>query len=95
MTLDVLYKPTAAAAEYSRGYAVNLYETCPHACRYCYNVGRYGKTAEDFHQAARRRRDILKRLEKDLVKIGSQPDPIFLCFGCDPFPMHVDRESEV
>jgi len=95
MTLDVLYKPTAAAAEYSRGYALNLRTTCRGECRYCSAPLTLHKTREDYHIPGPVKKDLISRLERDLAKIGKQEDPIFMSFIGDPCEVHVQEDYDL
>lgn len=81
----IIYTPSGRAGEYAnKGQACNLYRTCPHGCRYCYNVGMHGRKAEDYFKPAEAVPDALKRLEKDCQK--HYEEPIFLSFIGDPYP---------
>ncbi len=85
MRLEVLYRPRTAAAEYSRGYALNMRNTCMASCRYCSAPQTIHKAREDYHKAGPLKEDLVPRLERDLVKIGKQSEPIFMSFIGDPF----------
>jgi len=89
-------KAAGRAAEYAP-YALTLYETCPHACRYCYvpstpPIRAKGRTAADFHMPARPRKDIIKRLAATVERGLNVPsgDPILLSFMSDPYPPGAD-----
>jgi DNA repair photolyase len=90
----VIYQPKGKAGEYSR-LALNLYETCPHACTYCYAPGCLRKTPAQHHRPAVARRNILSRLEKDCKNMKGDPREILLCFTCDPFPMRYESEDDM
>lgn len=85
MGTDVIYTPSGNAGEYANhGYALNLFDGCDHGCRYCYVPQVKHCTREAFHASVKPRKDILKRVESDLKKLGKVDEPIFLCFTCDP-----------
>lgn len=87
MTTDVIYTPSGNAGEYAnKGYALNLFDGCDHGCRYCYVPQVKHCKRESFHASVKPRKDILKRIEADLAKLGKVDEPIFLCFTCDPCP---------
>ncbi len=86
MHLKVLYTPSGRAGEYANhGYAVNLYRGCTHGCIYCYVPGVVRCDRAKFHASVMPRPNILKYLEQDLAEVGKLPEPIFLCFTCDPY----------
>lgn len=82
---DVIYRPFGRALEYAPR-ALNLYQTCDYACRYCYVPQAMHKKVKDFHQEAKPRKDILARIKKDCEKLRGMEEEVLLCFGCDPYP---------
>ncbi len=91
--LRAIYQPKGRAAEYCP-WALNLYQGCGHRCLYCYAPAATYKTREKFNQA-RPRPDILDKLSWDLQALnGSKPDPILLCFTCDPYQA-IDAEYKL
>lgn len=94
----LIYTPSGRAGEYAdKGYAVNLYNGCTHGCKYCYVPGMRRLKREDFHASAISAVDVLRRLKKDMEKVGELNEPIFLCFTCDPYcidaPHHMTKEA--
>lgn len=88
--LSMLYTPSGRAGEYANhGYACNLYWGCPHGCIYCYAPACLHMDRAKFRSQVVPIKDALKRLEKDLQKVGKLDEPIFLCFSCDPYPSGV------
>lgn len=92
---QALYRPKGAALEYAP-LAVNLYEGCPHRCRYCYVPAmykRFGKITqtETFHRSdlIRPREGVLTRLLED-VRSGKweRPGPVLLSFTGDVYNNH-------
>lgn len=90
----VIYQPKGRAGEYS-SLALNLYETCPHGCKYCYVPGCMRKTPAQFHRPAVARKNLLPRLEKDCKNMQGDPREILLCFACDPFPVRYESEDDM
>ena len=86
-----IYKPAGKANEYiPDGYALNIYNGCPHACTYCFAPNVAHKAKEDFHGNVRARPGIVEETRKQLEKENIKGKLIHLCFTCDPFPMGID-----
>jgi len=83
--MSIIYEPQGKAAEYSP-LAVNLFTGCPHRCSYCYGPAALHRTPEVFHGTVEPRKDILKKLEREAIKMAGDPREILLCFVCDPYP---------
>ena len=84
--MSVIYEPKGRAREYA-ALAFNGYETCAHACIYCYAPLAMHKKRNTFHTAGKPRDDILQRLAKDAASrqkrgLGGQ---VLLCVSCDPY----------
>jgi len=90
----ILYTPSGRAGAYSNGgYAANIFKGCDKLCGYCYvpDFLRMGQEEiKAFRSTVIPAPDLLARVEKDLKKLGKLPEPIFLCFTCDPFPNDVE-----
>jgi len=82
--MRAIYEPTGAAREYAP-LAVNLYRGCTHGCLYCYGPAVLRMTPEDFHASGRPRPGILDALRRDAKRRAGSPDPVLLCFTCDPY----------
>jgi DNA repair photolyase len=82
--MKIIYEPKGRAKEYSE-LALNLYETCPHGCLYCFAPGCLHKQPEAFFRPARAKKNALDKLESDMKGWNSQKS-ILLCFSGDPFP---------
>ena len=94
----LIYHPSGSAGEYAdKGYAVNLFKGCTHGCKYCYVPAACHVSKESFHASVTAAPDVLQRLEKDMKRGGVLPEPIFLCFTCDPYcvnaPEDITREA--
>lgn len=84
--LKLLYTPSGRAGEYApQAYAANLYNGCEHGCVYCYAPLFLHRDRAEFLATATPVKDCLKRLQSDLDTLGPLPEPIFLCFTCDPY----------
>ena len=89
--MQTIYEPMGKAREYAP-LALNLYESCPHGCRYCYAAGmavRFGKAkskAEWHGRATKARAGILQALERKAKQMQGEKLPILMCFTCDPYP---------
>lgn len=82
----LIYHPSGKAGEYAdKGYAVNLFKGCTHGCKYCYVPPFCRVSKEAFHASVTPAPDVLERLERDMKRVGVLPEPIFLCFTCDPY----------
>lgn len=87
----LLYTPSGRAGAYANsGYAANIFKGCTHGCKYCYVPSFLKMNAEQRHMFETKVNpapDVLARIEKDLKRLGELPEPIFLCFTCDPYPV--------
>lgn len=86
---SVIYEPTGRALEYAP-LALNLFDGCLHACKYCYVPGVLHRKREEFHATMTLREDILPRLQQDAARMVGDPRPILLCFTSDPYPPDYD-----
>jgi DNA repair photolyase len=82
--VNVVYEPKGRAREYSE-LACNLYRGCTHGCLYCYAPSCMRTTAEKWHVQAEPRRDVLKNLGKDALKLRGDARRILFCFLSDPY----------
>jgi len=82
----LIYTPSGRAGEYAdHGYAANLFRGCGHGCLYCYVPSVLKMEREEFHSHVAPAPDALDRLAADMKRVGKLPEPIFLCFTCDPY----------
>ena len=65
--MSVIYEPKGAAREYSP-YACNIYLSCTHRCKYCYAPHTLQRREGEYFIAPIPRKDILKNIEKELVR---------------------------
>ena len=86
----ILYTPSGRAGAYANGgYAANIFKGCTHGCKYCYVPDFLKMNAEQrkaFKEKVAPAPDVLARITKDLNRLGTLSEPIFLCFTCDPYP---------
>lgn len=82
--MQVIYEPKGAALEYAK-LAVNLYNGCRFACKYCYVPAIFRQQLEQWSADPQPRKDILKKLEADAKKIAGDKRTILLSFTCDPY----------
>ena len=90
--MQTVYEPKGKAREYAP-LALNLYESCPHGCRYCYAASmalRFGRAKDKAEWHGRLPAD---RVTPEAVDryIGDHHDEltgrnVLLCFTCDPYP---------
>lgn len=89
-----IYTPRTRAREYC-DLAVNIYDSCPHGCIYCYArdmAKRFGKPWGDTVNA---RPDIAEAVRVQLAgpKYYGMGLKIMLCFTCDPYPVGCDTTA--
>lgn len=82
--MTIIYEPKGKALEYSP-LAVNLYNGCVHACKYCYCPGIFRKTLDDWSKESAPRKNILAQLEKSAAKHANDPREILFSFTSDPY----------
>jgi len=91
--MDVIYTPKGRALEYA-DHALNLFEGCEHGCTYCYAPSAMRRDRTEYHATAKPRKDILKRLKRDVDKFKEQdlfskaekkPESVLLSFSSDPY----------
>lgn len=84
--MNVIYEPAGQAREYSE-LALNLYSGCSHGCSYCYAPSCLRKSREDFSSHSAARKDILNKVQKDLIEMAMNRDTrrVLLCFTTDPY----------
>ena len=82
--MKAIYKPQGRAAEYAP-LAVNLYTGCGHGCVYCWAPQILRMEPVKFIGAPKPRADILTQLERDAQRLRDSPQPVLLCFACDPY----------
>ncbi|MBC2746241.1 MAG: hypothetical protein HF975_04395 [ANME-2 cluster archaeon] len=94
--LNVIYEPKGRAREYSP-LAVNLFDTCPHGCAYCYVPKVLHKKPDEFFRPPQPRKDILQRITSDIRQLAAIDDQreILLCFTCDPYPYRYDDTDDI
>ena len=91
--MKLIYEPTYEAGEYA-GLAANLYNFCPHGCRYCYAARlavkrRQVEKAEHFHRQAEPRAELEELMDQFANEVRAlwmqSSTPVFMSFMCDPY----------
>lgn len=82
--MSIIYEPKGKALEYSP-LAINLYNGCGHACKYCYCPGIFRKTLENWSKESAPRKNILAQLEKSAEKYANDQREILFSFTSDPY----------
>lgn len=82
--MSIIYEPKGKALEYSP-LAINLYNGCDHACKYCYCPGIFRKTLSDWSRESAPRKNILAQLEKSAEKHAGDDREILFSFTSDPY----------
>ena len=83
--MNVIYKTTGEAHEFAP-LGVRLYfGGCAFGCLYCYGPQTIKRRREAFITHARRRKDILRCLERDAQRIRGDDRQILVTFSSDPY----------
>jgi DNA repair photolyase len=85
MNLKVIYEPAGRALEYAP-LAVSAYRGCAHGCIYCFAPASTKRKREMFLVPSARK-DFLKNLESDLIKLSTAGDSreVLMSFTTDPY----------
>ena len=93
--MNVIYESKGRAREYSE-LALNLYDSCPFSCLYCYAPLMLHRKKEDFHKTGKPRMtpaDIEKSAAEWVKAHPDEKRPILLSFTSDPYqPIEVEWE---
>ena len=84
-----IYEPRTRAREYC-DLAVNIYDSCPHGCTYCYARAMAKRFGKPWGDTVKVRPGIVEAVQKQLVGMRGQGKKIMLCFTCDPYPLGYD-----
>ena len=88
-----IYKPKGAALEYC-DLAVNIYDSCPHLCSYCYARDLAKRFGRPWGDTVSPRPGIVEAARKQLASYYWQRGrQIMLCFTCDPYPIGCDTTA--
>ena len=82
----VIYEPKGRAQEYAR-LAARVFETCEHACLYCYLPYIMHKDPKDFFAPTRARKNLIPKLllEAKVLKKNREKREILLTFTSDAY----------
>jgi DNA repair photolyase len=89
-----IYKPSGAALEYSPdALALNIYDSCPHGCAYCWARGMAKRFGKPWPDVTNPRPGIVAAVKRQLDKGQITGKLIHLCFTCDPYPTGCDTSA--
>lgn len=89
-----IYKPSGVALEYA-DYGLNIYDSCPHGCTYCYAAAMAKRFGQPWGSSVNVRPDLQRALENQLPQKQwwNAGKLIHLCFTCDPYPVGHDSTA--
>lgn len=73
--------------------AVNIYDSCPHGCEYCYARAIAKRFGKPWGNVVSPRPGIVEAVRRQLTGMHGQGQKIMLCFTCDPYPMGCDSTA--
>lgn len=88
----MIYQPKGKAREYAE-LALNIYNGCTHACKYCFNDKNPWK--KEFFKNANPKDDILKKIVKSIKKLNTTENcpEVLISFVGDPYqPVELELE---
>lgn len=87
-----IYPPRTRAREYC-DLAVNIYDSCPHGCEYCYARAMAKRFGKPWGNVVSPRPGIVEAVRRQLTGMRGQGQKIMLCFTCDPYPIGFDSTA--
>jgi DNA repair photolyase len=87
-----IYPPRTRAKEYC-DLAVNIYDSCPHGCEYCYARAMAKRFGKPWGNVVSPRPGIVEAVRRQLTGMRGQGQKIMLCFTCDPYPIGFDSTA--
>lgn len=87
-----IYEPRTRAREYC-DLAVNIYDSCPHGCTYCYARAMAKRFGKPWGNVVSPRPGIVEGVRQQLAGMRGQGKKIMLCFTCDPYPVGHDSTA--
>lgn len=87
-----IYQPKGRALEYC-DYALNIYDSCPHGCTYCYARAMAKRFGKPWGSIAKPRPGIVEATGRQLATMRGHGKTIMLCFTCDPYPVGCDTAA--
>lgn len=91
--MSLIYEPKGKAREYSP-YALNIYLSCTHRCKYCYAPRCRRQTEEEYFKKPHPRRGIAENLRKELRRGNVPKEQVLLSFIGDVYcETHDDNQA--
>ena len=89
-----IYTPSGPALEYAE-YGLNIYDSCPHGCTYCYAATMAKRFGSPWTGTVAVRPGLLDALSRQLARPDWQSAGklVHLCFTCDPYPVSCDTTA--
>lgn len=89
-----IYPPRGRAQEYC-DFAINIYDSCPHGCTYCYARAMAKRFGKPWGEKCSPKPGIVEATRKQLARPewSGAGKKIMLCFTCDPYPVGVDTTA--
>lgn len=92
--MQTIYRPKGRALEYcDDGLALNIYDSCPHGCTYCYARSMAARFGKPWGDTVNPRPGIVEATRKKLATMQGKGKRIMLCFTCDPYPVGHDSTA--
>ena len=89
-----IYTPSGPALEYA-SHGLNIYESCPHGCTYCYAAAMAKRFGKPWGEQVSVRPGLLEALSRQLPQKEwwNAGRLVHLCFTCDPYPVGHDSSA--
>jgi DNA repair photolyase len=87
-----IYAPRGRAQEYCH-LAINIYDSCPHGCTYCYARAMAKRFGRPWGNTVHPYPGIVEDTKRDMAKLGPAGKKVMLCFTCDPYPNGFDSTA--
>lgn len=90
--MSIIYEPAGKAREYSP-FALNIYLSCTHGCKYCYAPRCRHQTSESYFTIPEPRKDISAKLESELKRGNIPKQQVLLSFIGDVYCETLDNNT--